>query len=146
MDFYWDRPVLLIDSIRKKSNSTYNRTGTYNRNLRVHITHSSTFQLTDNFSDRAQSSKAMLKWSGTGSLPLIAGNEELLVPRRNSEVSLFFFTYLLTTTFNLCKGHLVYTFYIIPKSKIYVQLLCTYLLLKIKYQFNFWAILSKALK
>ena len=29
----------------------------------------------------------MLKWSGTGSLPLIAGNEELLVPRRNSEVS-----------------------------------------------------------
>ena len=45
------------------------------------------FQLTDNFSDRAQSSKAMLKWSGTGSLPLIAGNEELLVPRRNSEVS-----------------------------------------------------------
>ena len=45
-------------------------------------------QITDNCnSDRAQSSKAMLKWSGTGSLPLIAGNEELLVPRRNSEVS-----------------------------------------------------------
>lgn len=32
----------------------------------------------------------MLKWSGTGSLPLIAGNEELLVPRRNSEVSKVF--------------------------------------------------------
>ena len=54
---------------------------------KLHITYSCTFQLTDNFSDRAQSSKAMLKWSGTGSLPLIAGNEELLVPRRNSEVS-----------------------------------------------------------
>ena len=29
-------PVLIIDSIRKKSNSTYNRTSTYNRNLRVY--------------------------------------------------------------------------------------------------------------
>ena len=39
MDFYWDHPVLIIDSIRKKSNSMYNRTNTYNRNLRVITTH-----------------------------------------------------------------------------------------------------------
>jgi len=57
----------------------------------IHIPRSSilqqeSLQLTDNCnSDRAHSSKTMLKWSGTGSLPLIAGNEELLVPRRNSE-------------------------------------------------------------
>ena len=77
----------------------------------VHVPRSSVLReqeclkLSDNCSDRAQSSKAMLKWSGTGSLPLIAGNEELLVPRRNSEVSLlifFYFFHLLTyicTTF-----------------------------------------------
>ena len=35
MDFYRDCPVLIIDSIRKKSNSTYNGTSTFNRKLRV---------------------------------------------------------------------------------------------------------------
>ena len=35
MHFYCDRPVLIIDSDRKKSNSTLNRISTYNRNLRV---------------------------------------------------------------------------------------------------------------
>ena len=35
MDVYRDRPVLIIDSNRKKSNSTNNRTSRYNRNLRV---------------------------------------------------------------------------------------------------------------
>ena len=38
MDFYWDRPVPIIDSIRKKPTSTYNRTSTCNRNLRVAAT------------------------------------------------------------------------------------------------------------
>ena len=32
------------------------------------------------------SSKAMLKWSATGSLPIIVTSGENLVPRRNSEV------------------------------------------------------------
>jgi hypothetical protein len=35
MDFCRDHSVLIIDSIRKKSNSTYNRTSLYNRKLRV---------------------------------------------------------------------------------------------------------------
>ena len=78
----WDWPI----------QGPYTRKGLYTRNeISVYNYISPTlirFQLTDNFSDRAQSSKAMLNWSGTGSLPLIAGNEELLVPRRNSEVSL----------------------------------------------------------
>ena len=38
MDFHWDRPVFIIDSIRKKNQTVrinYNRTSTYNRNLKV---------------------------------------------------------------------------------------------------------------
>ena len=68
MDFYWDRPVLRIDSIRKTSTRMYNRISTYNSNLRVGSFLSIYYKERGSFSPKGnwgnnQTRVILLKWS-----------------------------------------------------------------------------------